>query len=156
MTSPVVLRLLQLLFALSLLLTVNGDASAGTVLWNIKKDPQVQSEQLKARSLQLQNAREDKLLKRKPVEAKLGNALQQGLYFANISVGTPFQEFQVQIDTGSSDLWIPSATATYCLRQRGQACVGGSCKFLPSQPRSSDLPWMAREKASILTSVFAF
>ena len=133
MTSSIILRLLISLIALSLdsVRIVNADASGGTVLWNIKKDAHVQAAQLKARSLQLRNARENGgLWTRDPIDVRLGNALQQGLYFANISVGTPFQSFQVQIDTGSSDLWIPSETATYCQRQQRQACLGGACKFL--------------------------
>jgi len=136
--------LLVVFCALTLLATVNGDGSSGTVRWDIKKDPNAQTAQLKnrsarlrARALQSLHESEDELLKRAPVQAGLGNALQQGLYYANISVGTPFQEFQVQIDTGSSDLWIPSATAAYCQRQRGRACLGGACKFIPPSPRFS-------------------
>lgn len=48
------------------------------------------------------------------------NTLQAGitneqiLYLINITVGSPPQDFGLQLDTGSSDLWVPSARADIC------------------------------------------
>jgi len=35
-------------------------------------------------------------------------------YFVNVTVGTPAQHLAVQLDTGSSNFWIPSTTAPIC------------------------------------------
>ena len=49
-------------------------------------------------------------------------------YLANITLGTPPQRFVVQLDTGSSDLWVPSVRSTLC---RVADCSDtGSCKIL--------------------------
>ncbi len=47
-----------------------------------------------------------------------------GGYFLDIEVGTPPQQLQVLLDTGSSDLFIPSAEAARCLNHN---CPGGRC-----------------------------
>ena len=59
------------------------------------------------------------LQKRDTLQVTLDN--EATLYFANISLGTPTQSFQIAIDTGSSDIWINSASSGLC-RQYSQEC----------------------------------
>lgn len=49
-----------------------------------------------------------------------GNSVQQ--YWVNVTVGTPPQSLALQLDTGSSDMWILSNKAQTC--QEGQ-CLNG-------------------------------
>jgi len=48
------------------------------------------------------------------------------LYFANVSVGTPPQPISLQIDTGSSDVWMSSSQATF-----GEGAVADGGTFNP-------------------------
>ncbi|PHH59425.1 hypothetical protein CDD81_3211 [Ophiocordyceps australis] len=59
------------------------------------------------------------------------NDLTQGGYFATVNIGTPGQELTLQLDTGSSDVWVPSASASICHDKREGGCSLGS--FDPTQ-----------------------
>ncbi|TVY26096.1 putative aspartic-type endopeptidase [Lachnellula hyalina] len=54
------------------------------------------------------------------VQATLDN--EETLYFANATLGTPAQTVRLHIDTGSSDLWVNTATSDLCTA-KGKACT---------------------------------
>ncbi|KFX92552.1 hypothetical protein O988_07216 [Pseudogymnoascus sp. VKM F-3808] len=80
---------------------------------------------IKNRHVEAQQLQAAQLRRRGTVTESLGNAQQFGLYYANVTAGTPAQELSLQIDTGSSDVWLPSSDAQLC-NMRGQGCEGGS------------------------------
>ena len=57
------------------------------------------------------------------VEQTLDN--DQSLYYANLTLGTPAQSLQLHIDTGSSDLWVNTATSSFC-ESSSSVCEGGT------------------------------
>ncbi|CAL3970210.1 hypothetical protein PZA11_006478 [Diplocarpon coronariae] len=112
-------------------------SSASTVLFNIARSPTAQTAQLEARQSSLRARALDKpgLFERADsVMADLTNARTQGLYFANVSVGTPGQALQLQIDTGSSDVWVPAAEAELCGNKEEGGCPNG--QFDPQKSSS--------------------
>ena len=52
------------------------------------------------------------------------DSVKQTLYSLNMTLGTPEQDFQVNIDTGSSDLWVNAPDSRLCSRV-GSPCDGG-------------------------------
>jgi len=55
------------------------------------------------------------------------------LYLINVNIGTPPQSVQMQLGTGTSDVWVTNASATYCQQN---ACKGIS--YNPAESSSYD------------------
>lgn len=70
-------------------------------------------------------AHERSRLKRRSgtVEVTLDN--EESLYYANLSMGTPQQALRLHIDTGSSDLWVNTASSAFC-ESSDDPCEGGT------------------------------
>ena len=49
-------------------------------------------------------------------------------YLMNITVGTPPQYLEIKLDTGSSDMWIPSANSRMCQEFPEECLEHGSCR----------------------------
>ncbi|KAI1764718.1 acid protease [Hypoxylon sp. FL1150] len=54
------------------------------------------------------------------------NEKLRGGYFATCSIGTPAQNLTLQLDTGSSDIWVPSSSASVCDDASQGGCSFGS------------------------------
>ncbi|KAL0930955.1 eukaryotic aspartyl protease [Colletotrichum truncatum] len=68
--------------------------------------------------------KKDMLRKRGTVQATLDNL--ETLYFVNGSLGTPAQPMRFHLDTGSSDLWVNSASSNLCKGQNAPCAVSGT------------------------------
>ena len=67
--------------------------------------------------------------RQKSVTADIQNA--DLLYLINATIGTPPQSFGLQLDTGSSDIWVPAVNADVCLASSQECQLFGS--FNPNQ-----------------------
>lgn len=56
------------------------------------------------------------------------NSVARGGYFATCTLGTPSQDVILQLDTGSSDIWVPSSDAAICSVTE-EACSLGTCAW---------------------------
>ena len=48
------------------------------------------------------------------------------MYFANVTAGTPSQNFRLHIDTGSSDMWVNTAGSQICQLRRSPCSISGT------------------------------
>lgn len=64
-------------------------------------------------------------------EEVITNELQRGGYFATCSVGSPGQNLTLQLDTGSSDTWVPHPDAKACkdTQSNPEGCTYGTCSW---------------------------
>ena len=65
-------------------------------------------------------------------EEVISNQEARGGYFASCRMGTPAQDLTLQLDTGSSDIWVPDSQARVCAARGTQGCDLGSC--MPKRP----------------------
>ncbi|GAB1310571.1 Acid proteinase PEPI [Madurella fahalii] len=97
-------------------------ASAGGVIqWDIQKD---------------QRPRDLTRLGRRAstFEEVISNEQARGGYFATCRLGTPGQNLTLQLDTGSSDIWVPDSESRVCREAAAGGCDFGS--FNPSRSRT--------------------
>ncbi|KAF2428326.1 acid protease [Tothia fuscella] len=86
--------------------------------------PKVVSFDLQRREVFIDDAPEHPLRRRaNTVGATLYNAQSNLLYLVNATIGTPGQQFSLQLDTGSSDIWIPWVRSLAC-SQKGRCITG--------------------------------
>ncbi|KAI0020144.1 aspartic peptidase domain-containing protein [Xylariomycetidae sp. FL0641] len=75
----------------------------------------------------------------------ISNEKNRGGYFATCSVGTPGQNMTLQLDTGSSDIWVPDSESNQCADSKlsdpfdtsSQGCTLGS--FTPDESSSFEV-----------------
>lgn len=60
-------------------------------------------------------------------EEIITNEEARGGYFATCRLGTPGQDLTLQLDTGSSDIWVPDPTAKVCSKSGTEGCALGTC-----------------------------
>lgn len=98
------------LIAVSLLHTVGAIASPGTVEFKFEK--------------RYGHTNEHAVERRQAgtLYSLLSNELV--FYQINVTVGTPAQHIGLQVDTGSSDIWLPDASGSLCRTSRGGCPLG--------------------------------
>lgn len=71
---------------------------------------------------------QDRLRKRQSSDKTVRVALdnEETLYFMNVTLGTPEQELQLHLDTGSSDLWVNVDTSQLCSERDDPCSASGT------------------------------
>lgn len=59
------------------------------------------------------------------ITAGLANIASAEGYYVDVTVGTPPQNMTLQIDTGSSDTWLPASNSSMCVED--DLCHYGQC-----------------------------
>lgn len=100
---------------LSVALGLAVQCSAQVICWDIEKHS-TKGATLQRRSQVANNSFEEIIL----------NEKGRGGYFATVSIGSPAQNFTMQLDTASSDLWVPYSGASIC-ESTSDTCTYGTC-----------------------------
>ncbi|KAK7752993.1 hypothetical protein SLS62_004942 [Diatrype stigma] len=89
-------------------------AYAQVVQWGIaKREPLEQSNLIRRQA--------------RSIEEIITNDKANGGYFATCKIGTPGQDVTLQLDTGSSDIWVPASDSGVCTKgQSSKGCLLGS------------------------------
>ena len=89
-----------------------SSCALASVSFKIVRDPDAPN--LRRRSLSAQTA---------TISESLFNNQSSGVYLAQVSVGTPPQQISLQIDTGSTDVWMVSVSTDRCQKTEGGGCL---------------------------------
>lgn len=89
--------------------------------------PRIVQHDIQRRQIDAPLARDRERL-RKRASGTVSSALdnEETLYFLNVSIGTPAQRLRLNVDTGSSDLWVNSATSQLCKEAGNQCSASGT------------------------------
>lgn len=90
-----------------------------------RDDPAVVQASIQRKASSIPPQTRDRLRKEKRQSGTLSVDLanEVTLYFANVSLGTPPQQLDLHIDTGSSDLWVNSPDSRICTAANGAYCA---------------------------------
>ncbi|KAH8716893.1 candidapepsin-4 precursor [Phaeosphaeriaceae sp. PMI808] len=102
-----------------LFLTVSLVPTATAVGHIPRENPQVIGLNIQRRHVSNPIAHDQLRRRQGTIQQTLDNL--ETLYFANVSLGTPTQNFRLHIDTGSSDLWVNARNSQQC-RTGGNPC----------------------------------
>ncbi|KAK9480697.1 aspartic peptidase domain-containing protein [Lipomyces japonicus] len=118
----------------SSLSSASSSSIPGTVQFDIvrQKVPAGHDVPFNARHRRRVRSRRDNV--KNTVEQLLDNSL--ALYYANVSLGTPPQSLRLQIDTGSSDVWVQSGENEVCQESSDPCAESGI--FEPDQSSTFD------------------